>query len=514
MKKSSCNLFFACIVAFSILLLSLPGYADNNALQVKCVDPSGKPVSDVKVAAFSFNSNKATGRRSDSQGIAEFTKMDNGVYRVFGHKDGFAPAFFEYVGLKDNQQTVTLTFAPGDDRKLYFEDQVEAQRMKTLITQAVNALNGGKFGEAETFLKQALQINPYGPDVLYFYGSALLSQFKFDQGVELLKRAAELAGVLSGATPSGKADPSKKLIDSIQDKLKKDLPALRGESLLKQNKYDEALKNFAEAAQNDPSNPSNYAYMAMVNANSKKYEEALALVEKAIQLKPGDKTYMDLKASISDMKEKTKGNEAILKAETIRIKAETLQYEGDKLGQSEDYAGAIKKYEEAKELESPAKQSPLWVKIARANAKLNQPDTAIAAFKRAIELAPEKEAPTYRDVLTGYYLENKKYDEAIDVIAKTPHPSSKSTEQILSDMATAKKDKEMAYAEAIFEQVLKINPGNVDVYFELGQLYYMDGKSKDRRTKELLKKYLEIGKDTEKLQRAKDFLVVVNRRSK
>jgi tetratricopeptide (TPR) repeat protein len=163
---------------------------------------------------------------------------------------------------------------------------------------------------------------------------------------------------------------------------------------------------------------------------------------------------------------------------------------------------------------APAKQSPLWIQIARANAKLNQHVAAIAAFKKAIELAPEKEVPAYRDVLADYYYKNKKYDEAIDMVVEIQPASSRSAEQILLGMATAKKDKDSAYAEAIFERILKAYPGNVDVYFELGQLYYMDGKSKDSRTKELLKKYLEVGKDPEKVQRAKDFLVVVNRRSK
>jgi tetratricopeptide (TPR) repeat protein len=507
MKKSICNLFLFCIVALSILILPLLGYADNGALQVKCVDPSGKPVSDVKVAAFSFNGGKGKILKSDLQGKVEFAKMDNGIYRVSGHKDGFAPAFFEWIALKDNLQSITLSFVPGDERKLYFEDPTEAERLKTLIRQGVDALNSGKWEEAEISLKQALQINPYGPDALYYYGSALIAQLKFDPGVESLKRAAELAEVLSGAAPSGSADGSKKLIDTIQEMLKKDIPALKGESLLKQNKYDDAIKSFAEAAQNDPSNPVNYANMAVANAKLKKFDEALALIEKAIQVKPDAKKYTEMKDQIASLKENAKENEAISKAEIIR-------YEADKLVQSEDYAGALKKYEEAKALVLPAKQSSYWIKIARANVKLNQHNTAIAAFKKAIELAPAKEVQIYRDALADYYYENKKYDESIDMVVENQPASSKDEEQILLNMAAVKKDKDPAYAEAIFDRVLKINPGNADVYFELGQLYYMDGKSKDSRTKELLKKYLEIGKDTEKLQRAKDFLVVVNRRSK
>jgi tetratricopeptide (TPR) repeat protein len=507
MKIGSCSLIFACIVAFSILSLSLPGYADNSALQVKCVDPSGKPVDNVKVAAFSVNNNKEKIKKSDSQGIAEFTKMDNGAYRVFGHKEGFAPAFFEYIALKDASQTVTLTFAPGEDKKLYFEDPMEAQRVKTIIGQGVDALNGGKAGDAVIYFKQALQINPFSPDALYYYGSALISQANFDQGVELLKRAATLAEALSAATPPGKEDANKKLIDTVQQILKNDLPAIKGESLMKQQKYDEALKNFAEAAQNDPSNPLNYANMAIANANSKRFEEALAMIEKAIRLKPDDKTYTGLKTKISEMKAVKQENDAITKAQTVLD-------EGKKLFQSEDFSGAIKKYEEAKEMVAPAMQSPLWVKIAEANAKLNQPDAVIAAYKKAIELAPAEKKSEYRKSLAIVYLQNKKYDEAVEMVTETQATSSKSAEQTLLDLAKAYKDKEPALAEVIYERVIKINPNNVDVYFELGQLYYLDGKSKDSRTKEMFEKYQAVGKDPEMLQKAKDFLVIVNRRNK
>jgi tetratricopeptide (TPR) repeat protein len=501
MKISSFNLVFACLFAFSMLLPASPGYADNSTLQVKCVDSSGKPISDVKVVAFSFNNNKEKNKKSDSQGVAEFSKLDSGVYRVFGHKDGFVPAFFEYISLKDATKPVALTFAPGDDKKLYFEDPMEAQRLKTIMGQGVDALNGEKYGEAEIFFKQALQINPYSPDALYYFGSALIAQSKFDPGVESLKRAAELAETLT--LLPGKADANQKLIDTVQQTLKKDLPAIKGESLMKQKNYDEAIKNFAEAAQNDPSNPRNYANMAIANANSQKYEEALALIEKAIQLKPDDQTFTKLKTQIAGKKE----NEAILKADEI-------MKEGDKLLKSDDFSGAIKKYEEAKKMVALAIQSPLWERIARANAKLNQNDAAIESYKKAIELAPEEKKSDYRKYLAIYYIQNKKYDEAIEVVTDAKTVPAKDMEQNLLDFAKIYKDKEPALAEAILERILKMNPENAEVYFDLGQLYYMDGKSKDSRTKELLAKYLEIGKNSDNLQRVKEFLVLVNRRSK
>jgi tetratricopeptide (TPR) repeat protein len=506
MKKNRRVLFFAWIAALSILFSVGAVYADDGTLRVTCIDSSGNPVGDVRVVAFNVNSSKNTSRKSDPQGIAEFAKLDSGIYRVFGHRDGFEPAFFEYIALKDAPQTVSLTFVPGADRKLYFEDPVEAQKMKALIRQGVDALNSGKTADAEKLLKQALQLDPYAADALYYYGSALLSLSQFDRGEAALKRAADIAGVLSAAAPPGNADPNQKLIDAVQQTLKKDLPALKGESLLKEKKYDEALKNFAEAAQNDPANPALYADMAIANANSNKIDDALASVEKAMALKPGDPKLLDLKASISDLKEKIKQKET-------KDKADAAIAEGDRLLSAKDFSGAIKNYEEAVAWVAPALQATLWAKICVANANLNRNNAVIAAYKKTIALAPSEVVRKLREALIADYLHDRKYEEAIQVAEIKTDPSQ-DAELILVDLAGANKDKDPAFAEAILERVLKINPNNADAYFNLGQLYYMDGKSKDRRTKELLTKYLAIGKNAEKLQQAKDFLVVVNRRTK
>ena len=106
----------------------------------------------------------------------------------------------------------------------------------------------------------------------------------------------------------------------------------------------------------------------------------------------------------------------------------------------------------------------------------------------------------------------KKFDEAIGVL--TDPKAEGSPEQTLTDLAKTWKNKEPNFAIAALEKVIMLNPANADAYFDLGQLYYIDGKSKDSRTKELLNKYVEIGKDADKIQGAKDMLVIVNKRSK
>ena len=163
---------------------------------------------------------------------------------------------------------------------------------------------------------------------------------------------------------------------------------------------------------------------------------------------------------------------------------------------------------------SQDKQSPLWRQIAKAQVKLNQPDAAIASYKKSIELAPADKVAEYRDSFAQYYLENKKYEDAVDVLADPKTAGTKSPEQVLLDLAKTAKNKDPKLAEAALERVIKTNPANADAYFDLGQMYYADGKEKDIRTKELLTKFVEVGKDPDRIENAKNILIMINRRTK
>ena len=134
--------------------------------------------------------------------------------------------------------------------------------------------------------------------------------------------------------------------------LLKTMPAIKGESFLKQKKYDEAVASFSEAVKSDPSNPQFYANLAIALTNAKKFNEAIPMVEKAIQLKPDEKAYDSLKNDI-----------VVRKESAALIQAQNVMDEGNKLLQGEDAEGAIKKYEEAMKMIAPANQSPLWRQI-------------------------------------------------------------------------------------------------------------------------------------------------------
>jgi tetratricopeptide (TPR) repeat protein len=409
------------------------------------------------------------------------------------------PALYEFAVLKGSQASVSLKFTAGPDKKLWFEDPAEEDKAKTMLKSGVDAAQQNKIPEGEKLLNEAILIKPSFAEAYYYLGMIQLQQSKYDEGVQTLNKASELANIWLTAPPPG-PNVYPQVAEGAQKAIR-NLPAAKGENALKQKNYELAVKSFTEAVQANPNDPDLHVNLAIALANSLKYDEALAEIDKGIQLKPND-TYEKYKKTIA------------AKRENAQIdRAQTLLNDGIKLLQDGDAAAALKKFEEAKNMIPAASQSPLWVNIGKAQAKLNQPE-AVDSFKKALELAPADKPDRIRDFklsFAQYYVDAKKYDEAVDLFVDS---KSASSEKDLVDLAKTMKGKEPKLAEAALERVIKANPENLDATFDLAQLYYSDGKENDRRTKELLAKYSEKGKDPEKLDGTKGMLVIINRRTK
>ena len=325
---------------------------------------------------------------------------------------------------------------------------------------------------------------------------------KIHKAIELFNQTARIADARMLFTPAGAGSPNPyESVSRNAKQLLKQMPTFRGEQALRQKNWDLAIKVFTEAIKDDPSNPDNYTNISMALTNAGKPDEALSYIDKAIALKPDEKSYVDLKNRINARKE----NLALEQAQVI-------MNQGNRMLESEDAAGALKKYEEARSMIREDRQAPLWMQIGKAQAKLNQEEAAVASYKKSMELAPADKIGDYRKAFAQFYIDAKKFDEAISVL--TDPSAADSAEKTLVDLAKSWKNNEPNFAIAALEKVIVLNPANADAYFELGQLYYIEGKSKDSRTKTLLNKYLEIGTDAEKIQGAKDMLVIVNKRTK
>jgi len=491
-------------VVLATLLLGAARLWADSTVDVRCVDPSGGAVANAAVRLQHLNTGKTRDKKSDGKGTANFNKLEDGVYRVVGQKEGFEPALFEFVSLKGSaQQAVTLQFKAGDPQKqLYFQNQALGQKAGELSSQALQALQGNKFAEAEKLLLESLEINPSNPQAQYFLSIAQVQQNKWEPAQASLKRADELATVfLELPQQGGGPNPYQELkqqIEVVSSKMGAMKIRTQGDQFLKEKKFEEAAAKYREAlaAEKDPDIMYN---LAVALAQTKKYDEATTVLDQAIQLKPGEQAYQSLKKQIIDFK-----------ANEVLIGAQGVLDQGNELFNKQDYAGALKKYEQVLGSVPEKSQGSVWFQIARAQGQLKQPDKAIEAYKKAMALAPEK--PDYKKALAQYYLDQKRYEDALNLYAEqggggaeTPDQAIFALGQKLSSQGNAE------VAQVAFEKVLTLNPQHAEATYELGMaLYY--GKKADKRAFDLLTKYVEIGKQKDHVDNAKTVLVVLKRR--
>ena len=530
---------------FSMVFSSVPAFAQTGTLQVTCVGPSGAPEKDVKVTVAPIIGPPGKDKKSSAAGVAVFDKLNNGAYRVVGRKAGFAPELYEFAVVNNNTVSVTLNLAAGAERKFYFEDPELERQANVLLGEGIKAIESGNAAEAEKLLAQAREIKPLAADILYYYGAAQANQGKFEQALESLKKAEDVANLMlsamtmpkpggpggpppggfggpggpppggfDGPPPGGFGGPGgpppggfggppggpRRIYEMISQNAAQQInliPVMKAEAAYSAKRFDEAVTLYDEAIKVNPQNPALYSNKALVLAQSGKLDEALAAANKALEIDPGNERAGQVKKIVDA------GIES-----AARENANNLLNEGNKLLDS-DASAALKKFEEANVL-TGQKQALIWRQIGRARAKLKQDPEAVAAFKSAIEFAPADQLESYSMSLAQYYLDTKRPEEALDIVVA----DSKNPEQRLMELFTKTKNSPdlTAFATASLGRIIKLNPANLDAVFELGQIYYME--KEDGQARELLTKYVEKGNDETKVQRAKDFLSLIARRNK
>jgi len=539
----SFGLLIASVLIVSILFSPVPVYAQTGTLEVTFEGPSGAPERDVRVTIMQMSANKGNNKRTDAAGLAVFDKTNNGAYRVVGRKDGFAPALYEVAIVNNGKTSVTLKLTAGADRKLYFEDKALESRANVLLDEGTRAMEEGGAVEAENLIAQSLDIMPFAADTLYYYGMAQLRQMKFEEATESFKKSADIANSMLLALPKPKPmgvggpgggapkpgggapkpggpggpgggppkpnpqDRQRMVFEMLASNAEQQIaamPLLKADVAYETKRYDEAIVLYDEAVKANPQNPIVYSNRALALAQAGRNDEAIASVNRALELNPGDERAGQVKKAVEAFIEN-----AAREMENARIKqANDILNEGNKLLDT-DASAALKKFEEANTL-TDEKQSVIWRQVGRAQAKLQQDQQAVAAFRKAIDLAAEDQVESYQMSLAQYYLDAKKPEEALDVVVA----GSKNPEQRLMDLYTKGKNNpdSMAFSTAALERVVQLNPSNIDAAYELGQVYYMDRK--DSQAMELLTRYVENGKDAGKVDTAKDLLTVLGNRNK
>jgi tetratricopeptide (TPR) repeat protein len=440
---------------------------------------------------------------------ARIDKLEDGVYRVLSRKKGYAPALFEFVVLRgDTQKDITLEFATGDhEKEVYFENPQSMQRSMAALQAAIPSLQANKFAEAESQLKIAIQLYPSSPDAHINLGIAEIQQQKWEPAKASLQKAVSLSAAM--AIFQTTADPTApnpyQQMNQRAQLLLRQLPAIElrmaGGELLQQKKFAEAIAKYEEALKHIPTDADTFYNIALCYAQLKQFAPAAENIQQDIEILPGEQAYQALQKQINGLKQ-------IANAE----QAQGYLKEGDDLYNKGDFGGAVAKYEEACALLQPENQAKVMTQIAQAHEKAEQMDQAQAAHQKAIQLDPENTELTKN--LALFYVGQKKYDEALNLYTGGAGAGGAGADEALLNLG-----KELAQegnsevAQLALEKAVEANPQNAEAHYELGMLYYFS-KEDDARAKELFTKYIEIGEDQGHLDNSKNFLVVIEKRSK
>ena len=331
------------LIVIVVMFFSLSAFASEGSLQVKCVDSTGAILKGAKVKIVCLNCPMSPGdalkskdEKSDSEGIAEFKKLDFAVYRVFGRKEGFAPKLYEYVDLQTSPLSIKLEFTAGEDRKLYFEDFAEVEEITKMKDVGMELYESGKTSNAITILERAIELNPSNLDIYYDLANIYLSESKFDLGEALLNQLSGISSILAKTYNPYVQPGYYKEMTGKAAKLLEQLPVLKADNALQEKDYVTAIEGFRDLIKKDPSDSSFHARLAVALANTQKYDEALQAIKKADDLAPGDEGILDIINQI--LTEKTKAE---------LLKAQALVNEGDTLMKAGDFERALKKFEES-----------------------------------------------------------------------------------------------------------------------------------------------------------------------
>ena len=221
-------------------------------------------------------------------------------------------------------------------------------------------------------------------------------------------------------------------------------------------------------------------------------------IDKAIELEPQNQSFKDTKRELYQAQEAA-----------VARKAQEQVSAVDELLQAGQFEEAMTKAEEARQNVPEEFVPVLWIASARAAVKLERPDEASAAFRQAIELAPEK--IEYRRELAEYLFKLERYEDAFGVFKEVWQMSSEPLDESFFKLGQDLiKQGKQDMARKAFEQTLASNPNYAEAYYELGMEYFY-GLEDRPKALEMLKKYVEIGQDEAHLSNAQNVIVVIEK---
>jgi len=262
--------FLSYISPLCLIWALAPSAQAKGTLSCTIVDESEKPAAKQEFTLTS-SGGKQSKKKTNDQGEVKFTGLDDGTYNLSG--EGAVPGSFVVSGNAE----VPCKYAA-----------VSVATANAKLTEVMQLIQQKKFGDAEEKAKKVLDLMPNLAESHYYLAVAYAYEGNDAAGTEV-KKAAELS----------------------PDKFQKNVVPIQLQALLVQGKLaeskrdiDGAIKKYEAMLAVSPQEASAYYYMAVAYGNSGQFDPALKSIDKAIQLKPDDPEFRQMKDHIQDLYQK------------------------------------------------------------------------------------------------------------------------------------------------------------------------------------------------------------------
>jgi tetratricopeptide (TPR) repeat protein len=334
------------------------------------------------------------------------------------------------------------------------------------------ALAQGRYNDALPFYQRAIQANPSDGLTYHFVGQTYLRMGDNARAAEAFRRAVELDPALTASYP------------------------LLGQTARRAGELELARDALTVALQNNPNNLEIASELCLALAALGDIENALSQCQRTVQAEPQNATYLSRFAQVlalngqSDdaLQASQQAVELAATAETYRVLGEVLADRGE-IGQAvtairqagelatqvEDYSDAIRHFQAA--LNYNASDALTYVGLAKTYVSLNQPDTALETFRRALDISPDS-VEIYLD-FGGAARRHRDYELARDVLMIGYQVSSSNVDLLIELCGVMADLEEYQLAVDFCRQSVQLSPDNGFAYGLLAHILLLNNQPEE-----------------------------------
>ena len=274
---------FALITLLALIatLFTVSAFADTASAKGTCKDEAGKPIVGATVEFANLDNGRKISVKTDKKGDFFTLGLTSGNYKIsLISSDGKVLWFVDNRPItlsgeniinfdlaKEKAEAAKSSGVSEEQRKQYeaaMKEQSNIKGINALLSQGAEARKTGNFDQAVTLLEQAAEQDQKKHDIVYAQlADSYMGAKKYPEAEGAYKTAIELA-------------PTKGEYHNNM-----------AQSLLKQNKVDDAIAEYNKAAQLDPTKAGMYFFnLGAVLTNRGMVDQANEAFDKAIAADP------------------------------------------------------------------------------------------------------------------------------------------------------------------------------------------------------------------------------------